>query len=250
MVENRPFGMQPSPFATSSSLGTRPLYTPPAGIGGSTGFQKASTLGNAFSIGTNAGGQNSSSILQNKSSPWESTKPVGSFSSIGSNPVGYSGATTGTGFGTSSPFYSGSTFNYSGATSQSNTVSGFPATSGTSGFASYGTSAFSTQPQQGTASLSFRSVRDTDSAEFSSFIAMPEYAGAGKSLEEIRAEDYALRKQGRIQFPRRADSFPYGRAQTGPNFAPAFPPTVKSTTVKPGTNVLTGAPSGIPRSEL
>jgi len=246
MTANRPFSSIAPSFATSSSAVARPLYTPPPGVGSSSigGFQPASTLTNQFNIGTNSSTPNTSSILQNRTPPWQSdVKPVGSFSSIGSLDNNMSTSfPTGSAFTTSSSFSTGTTFQYHPPSQQSKT---FPFNTSTSAstFSSFGTTSYSAPTQPGTASLTFRTIEDpADKAKLYSFMAMPEYANSDKSLEEYRGEDYQSRKAGRIQFPKQTTSFSYGNTQSGPSFTPsAYGSTARSSSIKPGTNIFTGS---------
>lgn len=248
MNSNRPFSSigsaTGSPFLTSTSAQAKPLYNPPAEVGGSSigGFRPASTLSNQFSIGSNTGTQNNSTMLQSAPSAWQTgLKPVGSFSSIGSGVPSFS---TGPSFQTSSGFGTGGTgFGYQNpSTSQSASTYSFGGNTNNS-FSNFGAPSFSSVNQGGTSSLKFEAVKDrNDNSRLASFLAMPGYLETEKSTEELRAEDYTLRKAGKIQFPKRVDGFRY--TQSGPSFPPpSFGNTIKSSTIKPGANVFTGTNS-------
>jgi nuclear pore complex protein Nup98-Nup96 len=154
------FGMPTSQLATNL-FGSPPAQTGP---GGTSLFGNTS---NTF-MPTSAGQQ---------------TGMGGLGGGFGSSPGGFGGASTGLSTGMSSGFLGG-------------TTGAFVST----GVGFGGGAALLSNQQRGTIGVPLKKVADVNGEVFRSILADDKFKNEDKSLEELRLEDYAMRKAGQVQF--------------------------------------------------
>jgi len=234
---SRTFGTSQGFTSSYGSNTGPPVYVPPTS---STGFRPAS---NFFNAGTSS--QFPTNTAQNKPTwgntgfPTQSTgyQPPNTSSSFPSyNQTSTFPSTSSFGNTNRYGYGSSSTYQSTGYGQSSQQTMAIDTHTGYSSHNTYKPSGtgLNTQTPYGTASVKFSSTRESDSTDLLIHIfGMPQYVNSDCSPDEIRLQDYALRKQGQIKFPpdKQSNSF-YSRPAWGTSSSTgtsSFPNTFSST---------------------